>query len=110
MSSPEDLKGRYTDELKDLQSGNDQMMRVLKKVTRKASDPQLKEMLASSQAGIQTHTDISKELIAGQGGKTTKEHCKGIGGLSPKPRSISLRRIQRRDRCSTRSSSPSTSA
>ena len=30
MSTPEDLKGLYTDELKDLWSANDQMQRVLK--------------------------------------------------------------------------------
>ena len=81
MSTPEDLKDIYTDELKDLWSANDQMQRLLKKVTAKASDPQLKEMLTSSQAGIAKHTDILKELIVGQGEKATKEHCKGMEGL-----------------------------
>jgi ferritin-like metal-binding protein YciE len=82
MSTPADMKDIYTDELKDLWSANDQMQRVLKKVTAKASDKILKEMLANSQAGIAKHTDILKELIVGQGEKASKEHCKGMEGLA----------------------------
>ena len=37
MSAPEDLQEIYTDELKDLWSANDQMLKVLKKITAKAS-------------------------------------------------------------------------
>lgn len=81
MPAPEDLKEIYTDELKDLWSANDQMKRVLKKIISKASDPALKDMLTSSQAGIEKHTDVLKELIAGQDEKVSKEHCKGMEGL-----------------------------
>ena len=81
MSTPEDLQEIYTDELKDLWSANDQMSRVLKKITSKASDASLKEMLANSQEGIAKHTDVLKELIAGQDEKVSKEHCKGMEGL-----------------------------
>lgn len=81
MSAPEDLKDLYVDELKDLWSANDQMQRLLKKITSKASDPSLKEMLSKSQEGISKHTDAIKELIAGQGEKVSKEHCKGMQGL-----------------------------
>lgn len=81
MSTPEDFKDIYTDELKDLWSANDQMARVLKKITSKASDEGLKGMLAKSQEGIASHTDLLKELIAGQDEKVSKEHCKGMEGL-----------------------------
>ncbi|WP_419827001.1 DUF892 family protein [Sphingomonas sp.] len=81
MSTPEDLKDLYIDELKDLWSANDQMQRLLKKVASKASDADLKEMLAGSQEGIGKHSDILKELIAGQEEKVSKEHCKGMEGL-----------------------------
>jgi ferritin-like metal-binding protein YciE len=81
MSTPEDLKDIYIDELKDLWSANDQMRRVLKKITSKASDAALKEMLTNSQAGIEKHTDALTELIAGQDEKISKEHCKGMEGL-----------------------------
>jgi ferritin-like metal-binding protein YciE len=81
MSTPEDLKDVYTDELKDLWSANDQMLKVVKKLTTKASDASLKDILKSSQEGITKHTDVLKELIAGQDEKVSKEHCKGMEGL-----------------------------
>lgn len=81
MSAPENFQEIYTDELKDLWSANDQMSRLLKKITSKASDPELKEMLTKSQTGISAHTAMLKELIAGQDEKVSKEHCKGMEGL-----------------------------
>ena len=81
MSTPEDLKDLYTDELKDLWSANDQMKRLLKKIAGKASDADLKEMIQTSQDGIEHHTEILKELIEGQDEKVSKEHCKGMEGL-----------------------------
>ncbi len=78
---PEDLKDIYVDEMKDLWSANDQMLKVLKKITTKASDAQLKEMLATSHEGITKHTAVLKELIAGHDEKVAKEHCKGMEGL-----------------------------
>jgi len=81
MSTPEDLKDIYVDEMKDLWSANDQMLKVVKKITTKASDPKLKDMLAASHKGITKHTAVLKELIAGQDEKVSKEHCKGMEGL-----------------------------
>ncbi len=81
MSTPENLKDLYTDELKDLWSANDQMLRCLKKITSKAADKGLKEMLTTSQEGITKHTATLKELIASNGEKVSKEHCKGMQGL-----------------------------
>jgi ferritin-like metal-binding protein YciE len=81
MSTPEDLKDVYVDEMKDLWSANDQMTKVLKKITSKASDAKLKEMLTTSQEGIAKHTAVLKELIAAQDEKVSKEHCKGMEGL-----------------------------
>ncbi|WP_242098174.1 ferritin-like domain-containing protein [Sphingomonas sp. CROZ-RG-20F-R02-07] len=81
MPAPEDFDEIYTDELKDLWSANDQMSRVLKKLTPKAKNAKLKEMLQQSQEGIAKHTDVLKELIAAAGEKTSKEHCKGMEGL-----------------------------
>ncbi len=81
MSAPEDFDELYTDELKDLWSANDQMNRVVKKLTSKASDAKLEEMLEKSHGGIEKHTAILKELISAAGEKTTKEHCKGMEGL-----------------------------
>ena len=78
ISSFSDL---YVDELKDLWSANDQMARALKKITPKASNPKLKEMLTSAPTGIAAHTTLLKALIANQDEKVSKEHCKGMQGL-----------------------------
>jgi ferritin-like metal-binding protein YciE len=79
--APDDLQEIYIDELKDLYSANDQMSRVLKKFTTKASDPKLKAMIEKSQGGIAEHTALLKELIAAHDEKVTKDHCKGMEGL-----------------------------
>ncbi|MCU7373766.1 DUF892 family protein [Paucibacter sp. O1-1] len=75
------LSELYIDELKDLWSANDQMSRALKKLAAKATHPKLKAMLGSSQQGIAGHTDLLKALIANQGEKVSKEHCRGMQGL-----------------------------
>ena len=64
---PQGLNDLYIDELKDLWSANDQMLRSLKKIAGTASDAKLKDMLANSQTGIAKHTDMLKTLIAAQG-------------------------------------------
>lgn len=81
MSVPESFDEIYTDELKDLWSANDQMNRVLKKLTSKAKDAKLKDMLTQSCDGIEKHTSVLKELIVAAGEKASKEHCKGMEGL-----------------------------
>ncbi|MDO9405450.1 MAG: DUF892 family protein [Polaromonas sp.] len=81
MSKPENLNDLYIDELKDLWSANDQMLRCLKKLTTKAQDGKLKEMLTGSQEGIAKHTALLKELLESNDEKVSKEHCKGMQGL-----------------------------
>ena len=81
MSAPENLKDLYIDELKDLWSANDQMLKCIKKITSKATDKGLKDSLLKSHEGITKHTGMLKELIAANGEKVSKEHCKGMQGL-----------------------------
>jgi len=81
MSTVSNLSDLYIEELKDLWSANDQMVRALKKMAPKATNPKLSKMLESSQKGISGHTDLLKALIANQGEKVSKEHCKGVEGL-----------------------------
>lgn len=81
MSSITNLSDLYISELKDLWSANDQMVKALKKMAPKATHPKLKQMLDTSQTGILGHTDLLKALIANQGEKVSKEHCKGMEGL-----------------------------
>lgn len=81
MSEISSLADLYVDELKDLWSANDQMVRALKKIAPRATNPKLQQMLATSQQGVASHTDLLKALIANQGDEVSKEHCKGMEGL-----------------------------
>lgn len=81
MSAPESLKEVYTDEIKDLWSANDQMIRVLKTLTEGAHDAKLKKHLTGSVDGIGKHNATLKELLSSAGAEIEKEHCKGMEGL-----------------------------
>ena len=67
--------------MRDLWSANDQMQDVLPNLMDEATNPKLKAMLGKSSAGITKHTDVLKALIDANGGKASKDHCKGMEGL-----------------------------
>jgi ferritin-like metal-binding protein YciE len=81
MSSSENLKEVYVEEMRDLWSANDQMQQLLKSLSGKASDQKLKGLLEQSVAGIGKHTETLKSVLEGAGGKVGKERCKGMEGL-----------------------------
>jgi ferritin-like metal-binding protein YciE len=81
MSAPDSLKEVYTDEIKDLWSANDQMIRVMTTLTEGAHDAKLKKHLTGSIEGIQKHNEVLKELLQDADGELEKEHCKGMEGL-----------------------------
>lgn len=81
MSSISSLSNLYIHGLKDLWSANDQMAKALKKMAPKATSGKLKVLLTAAPQGIAGHIDLLKALIASQGEKVSKEHCKGAEGL-----------------------------
>lgn len=81
MASSESLKEIYVEEMRDLWSANDQMQRVMKNLSQKASDKKLKDLLDQSVTGIGKHTETLKSVLEGAGGRVRKEHCKGMEGL-----------------------------
>ncbi len=81
MPAPQSLKDVYTDEIKDLWSANDQMIRAVTTLTEKAHDPALKTFLDGSVAGIGRHNGTLKSLLEDSGEAAEKEHCKGMEGL-----------------------------
>ena len=81
MASSESLKDIYADEMKDLWSANDQMVKVVKVMSEKAHDAKLKQALEKSIAGINKHATTLKSLLADAGEEAEKEHCKGMEGL-----------------------------
>lgn len=90
MSAARNLKEVYIDELKDLWSANDQMHKVMKELTKAASDPDLKTMLESADAGIGGHTATIKKLIAEHDDDIAKDHCRGMEGLVKEARKHAL--------------------
>ena len=81
MSAPENLNDLYTGELQDLWSANDQMAKIVKKMSTMVSDSALKDMLIKSHGGINSHTEVLKGLLEESDAKVKKEHCKGMEGL-----------------------------
>jgi ferritin-like metal-binding protein YciE len=79
--SNETLKDVYIKEMRDLWSANDQMQRVMRSMSQKASDQKLKHLLEQSVSGIEKHTDTLKSVLEAQGGSAGKEQCKGMEGL-----------------------------
>jgi ferritin-like metal-binding protein YciE len=81
MAHSETLKDVYTDEMKDLWSANDQMMKAVKAMSVKTHDPKLKEALEGSIQDIEKHAKTLKSLISDAGADAEKEYCKGMEGL-----------------------------
>src|ERR1700712_3004810 len=86
MAAPETLTDVYVDELRDLWSANDQMQSVLQEFLDVISDEKLKSTLEESIDGIAEHTEKLKALVEANGGETSKEHCKGMEGLTKEAR------------------------
>jgi ferritin-like metal-binding protein YciE len=82
MANISTLEELYLDELKDLWSANDQMVRALTKIAPQATNPKLASMLQNANQGITKHTQLLKSLIEDKGEQATKEHCKGMEGLA----------------------------
>ncbi len=81
MSKPESLKEVYTDEIKDLWSANDQMIKALSTLNEGVHDAKLKKHFAESLSGIGKHNETLKSLLEDAGEAVEKEHCKGMEGL-----------------------------
>lgn len=81
MSTPQNLKDLYLEELQDLWSANDQMVRVVREMADVVVDETLKSRLQRTVGGIEMHTVTLKDLIGDVGGELKKEHCKGMEGL-----------------------------
>jgi ferritin-like metal-binding protein YciE len=82
MSKVSTLQVLYVEELKDLWSANDQMIKALKTIAPKATSPKLKTMLDEAPEGIKAHTQVLKEIIEAHSAEVAKEHCKGMEGLA----------------------------
>lgn len=90
MSAPQNLEELYIEELGDLWSANDQMVKIVREMASVAGDGDLGDRLESSAEGIQKHTDQVKQLLENCGESDAKEHCKGMEGLVKEARKHAL--------------------
>ena len=81
MSAPNSLKEVYTDEIKDLWSANDQMVKALTKLNEGVHDAKLKAHFSEALGGISGHNETLKGLLEDAGETVEPEHCKGMEGL-----------------------------
>ena len=81
MSTPASLKEIYADEIKDLWSANEQMLKALTPLTEGVHDAKLKKHLTDAAGGIKKHNETLKELLTDAGEEPETEHCKGMEGL-----------------------------
>lgn len=84
------LKDLYEEELQDLWSANDQMAKVVSKMSSKATDTGLADKLEKAKDGIDKHTEMLKSLLDAAGLDVKKEHCMGMEGLVKEARKHAL--------------------
>ena len=65
MSAPDSLKDVYADEVKDLWSANDQMIKALTTLNEGVHDTKLKQHFTTSLDGIGKHNEVLKTLLQG---------------------------------------------
>src|SRR5262245_54998129 len=78
MTSLQDL---YIDELRDLLSAENQIIKALPKMARKASNPDLQQAFEEHLDQSKTHVERLNQIFDGMGQKPRAKKCKGIEGI-----------------------------
>ena len=79
--SMDSLKDLYIDELKDLYNAENQLLKALPKMAKKASAPELKNAFTEHLAVTKTHVERLEKIFKGLGEKPTGKTCKAMKGL-----------------------------
>ena len=79
--SMDSLKDLYIDELKDLYNAENQLLKALPKMAKKASAPQLKKAFQDHLAQTEGHVNRLEKIFKGLGEKATGKTCKAMKGL-----------------------------
>lgn len=79
--SMDSLMNLYVDELKDLYNAENQLLKALPKMARKASAPELKRAFQDHLTQTQGHVDRLEKIFKGLGEKPTGKTCKAMKGL-----------------------------
>ena len=75
------LKDLYIDELKDLYNAENQLLKALPKMARKASAPELKKAFQDHLAQTEGHVNRLEKIFKGLGEKPSGKTCKAMKGL-----------------------------
>jgi len=75
------LKDLYVDELKDLYNAENQLLKALPKMAKKASAPELKRAFQDHLAQTEGHVERLEKIFKGMGEKPTGKTCKAMKGL-----------------------------
>lgn len=79
--SMDSLKDLYVDELKDLYNAENQLLKALPKMAKKASAPELKKAFQDHLAQTEGHVNRLEKIFKGLGEKPTGKTCKAMKGL-----------------------------
>ena len=79
--SMDSLKDLYIDELKDLYNAENQLLKALPKMAKKASAPQLKKAFLDHLAQTEGHVTRLEKIFKALGEKPTGKTCKAMKGL-----------------------------
>lgn len=71
----------YVDELKDLYSVENQIIKALPKMAKAASDPQLAQAFTDHLEETMGHVDRLEKIFKKLGGSPKGKHCKAMQGL-----------------------------
>ncbi|MEY2548864.1 MAG: hypothetical protein QOD64_1446 [Verrucomicrobiota bacterium] len=79
--SMDSLKDLYIDELKDLYNAENQLLKALPKMARKASAPELKKAFQDHLAQTEGHVTRLEKIFKGLDERPTGKTCKAMKGL-----------------------------
>ena len=79
--SMDSLKDLYIDELKDLYNAENQLLKALPKMAKKASAPELKRAFQDHLTQTEGHVNRLEKIFQGLGEKPTGKTCKAMKGL-----------------------------
>jgi ferritin-like metal-binding protein YciE len=75
------LENVFIDELRDLYSAENQLVKALPKMAKAASSPAVKQLFTSHLEETKGHVERLKQVFEKLGKKATGEHCNGMEGL-----------------------------
>lgn len=79
--SMDSLQHLYVDELKDLYNAENQLLKALPKMAKKASAPQLRQAFTDHLEQTKGHVDRLDQIFQKMGEKPTGKTCKAMKGL-----------------------------